>query len=68
MKTISAGTGYGRHMRAHVPRPHRKAEGVRHHAARVHTKRVKDKVVFHMPDEQMSEPPVVPKDERKYWH
>ncbi len=48
-------------------RAHKVGSGRKHHA-REHTKRLSASRMFNVPDEQMSEPPVTPKDERRYWH
>jgi hypothetical protein len=68
MNAMEAKTGYDMYFRAHQPKAHKKAAGKRHHTAKVHTRRVHHSRIFNVPDEQMSEPPVVPKDERRYWH
>jgi len=68
MKAMGAGTGHDVGFRASASKTHRKAGGRKHHTAKVHTRRIHYSRVFNTPDEQMSEPPVVPKDERRYWH
>lgn len=67
MKASKLSTGYDIYFRASL-KPHRAAPTNKHHATKVHTRRVRDSKLFAIPDEQMSEPPVVPKEERRYWH
>ena len=68
MKARTVSTGYDMYFRANQSRAHRKAAGSKHRTAKAHTKKIQDSIIFCTPDEQMSEPPVVPKDERRYWH
>lgn len=56
------------YFRANATKSRKKAAGKRHRAVRAHTRMVRGARLFDTPDEQMSEPPVVPKEERRYWH
>ncbi len=66
MKGKQIGSGYDMYFRGSL-RSQKAAHHKKQHA-REHTKRLRDARIFNIPDEQMAEPPVVPKDERKYWH
>ncbi len=67
MKAKTTHAGYDMYFRASAKTP-KKAMVKRHRAARAHTRMITGARLFDIPDEQMSEPPVVPKEERRYWH
>ncbi len=66
MKARSVATGYDIYFRASQSRIHRVHPQTRR-VHKAHSKRAPLSRIFDIPDEQMSEPPVVPKDERKLW-
>jgi hypothetical protein len=68
MKAKPTHAGHDMHARATATKSHRKAAGKKHRTARAHTRMITGARLFNIPDEQMSEPPVVPKEERRYWH
>jgi hypothetical protein len=67
MKARGTGTSYG--MQSHMAhhKAHKKT-AKKHHAVKAHTRRIPYAKMFNIPDEQMSEPPVVPREVRRYWH
>lgn len=68
MKAKPTHAGHGTHFRANATKSHKKATGKKHRAVRAHTRMIRGARLFDIPDEQMPEPPVVPKEERRYWH
>jgi hypothetical protein len=67
MKEKPARTGYDMYFRASDKKTRKKSSARKRHA-KAHTRRLHPSRVYNIPDEQMSEPPVVPKEERHYWH
>jgi hypothetical protein len=67
MKPRSATTSYDMYFRASRSKT-RRVHPQKKRLQRAHTRKVPLSRIFDIPDEQMSEPPVVPKDERKIWH
>ncbi len=66
MKPRSVATGFDIYFRASQSRVHRlHPSSKRTHKVRARKAPVTQ--IFDIPDEQMPEPPVVPKDERKIW-
>jgi hypothetical protein len=68
MKAKATHAGYDMYFRAKATKSHKKTAGKKHRTVRAHTRMVRGARLFDIPDEQMSEPPVVPKEERRYWH
>jgi hypothetical protein len=68
MKAKATQAGYDMYIRANAAKSRKRATGKKRRAVKAHTRMISGARLFNIPDEQMSEPPVVPKEERRYWH